>query len=206
MTLTRRQFNLSLAGSLAGLGSLDKMKPSAFGGILVGVQSYTFRRFTVDKMIETMKALGLSNVELWNGHLDPMMGLHNHWFADAPAERRALEFETPTDFADALKNASSYLAINLDIGHFHAAGFDPVAYVRENHKKIVSLHIKDRDRDPARTQRRFGQGATPIVETMALLRKLKFKYAANIEYEPEQDNPTEGVRDAIAYLRNALER
>jgi len=49
----------------------DKVKPSVFGGIDVGVQSYTFRAFSVDKMIEAMVAIGLSSVELWDGHLNP---------------------------------------------------------------------------------------------------------------------------------------
>jgi sugar phosphate isomerase/epimerase len=68
----------------------------------------------------------------------------------------------------------------------------------------VSLHVKDRDKDAEHTQRRFGQAATPIVETMKLLKKIKFKYAANIEYEPEMANPIEGTRTAFEYLKRAL--
>ena len=71
---TRREFSLGLVGTAAGLmfrGSDDKIKPSVFGGIQVGVQSYTFRTFTVDKMIDAMKSIGISSVELWDGHLNP---------------------------------------------------------------------------------------------------------------------------------------
>ena len=71
------------------------------------------------------------------------------------------EFETPDDFMNALKGSSDYLSINLDIGHFYAAGFDPVSYIAQHHKRIVSLHIKDRDKDENHTQRRFGEAATP---------------------------------------------
>jgi sugar phosphate isomerase/epimerase len=39
---------------------------------------------------------------------------------------------------------------------------------------------------------------------MKLLKQIKFAYAANIEYEPEQENPTEAVREAVAYLKRAL--
>ena len=59
---TRREFSLGLVGTAAGLmfrGSDDKIKPSVFGGIQVGVQSYTFRTFTVDKMIDAMKSIGI---------------------------------------------------------------------------------------------------------------------------------------------------
>src|SRR5437870_5462859 len=72
--ITRRKFGMGLAGAFAGLtlrSSSDKVKPSVFGGIEVGVQSYTFRAFSVDKMIEAMAAIGLSSVELWDGHPNP---------------------------------------------------------------------------------------------------------------------------------------
>ena len=279
--LTRREFNAGLLAA-SGLGlrpPADKMKPSVFSNIQVGVQSYTFRNFSLDKMIGAMTAVGLTNIELWDGHLNPMkateadfkaikkkfddagirvsaycvnfpltatdehldrgyngalllgtnvmtasvkkaivprldewcrkykikMGLHNHWFGDPWFKGdRTLEFETPQDFTNALKASSEYMSINLDIGHFSAAGFDPVAFIREHHARIVSLHVKDRDRDEAHTTRRFGQGATPIVETMKLLKKLKFRYAANIEYEIEAEDPTDGVRHALEYLKTAL--
>ncbi len=280
--ITRRQFGVGLAGAFAGLrfrSSADKVKPSVFGGIEVGVQSYTFRTFNVDKMIQSMVAIGLSSIELWDGHLNPgkaseaefkaikkkfddagirvsaycvnfpvdskddyldrgfngalllgtnvmtasvkkpivpkldqwcqrykiKLGLHNHWFGYASFKGdRAQEFESPEDWANALKGASQYLSINLDIGHFFAAGYDPVSYIQEHHSRIVSLHIKDRDKDADHTQRRFGQAATPIAETMKLLKKIKFKYAANIEYEPESANPVEGTQTAFEYLKRTL--
>ncbi|MFY9610647.1 MAG: sugar phosphate isomerase/epimerase [Blastocatellia bacterium] len=285
--LTRRDFGKGVLASAAGISMRgiasgqpgDKLKPSVFGGIQVGVQSYTFRTFSVDKMIEAMVSIGLSSIELWDGHLNPMkaseadfmttrkkfdgagirvnaycvnfpitatdehldrgfngalllgtsvmtasvkkpivpkldqwcqkykikMGLHNHWFGEKWFKGdRTQEFETPEDFASALKGASEYMSINLDIGHFFASGFDPVAYIREHHSRIVSLHIKDRAKDAERTQHKLGEGATPIVETMKLIKKLKFKYAANIEYEPEPQNPTPSVREAFEYLKRTL--
>ena len=75
--VTRREFTAGLAGAAAGLaaarahGEEKKIRPSVFGGILVGVQSYTFRKFDLDRMITAMRSVGLSNVELWDGHLDP---------------------------------------------------------------------------------------------------------------------------------------
>ena len=49
------------------------MPPSVIGGVKIGVQSYTFRAFiTIDKLIEAIQSVGLSHVELWDGHLNPM--------------------------------------------------------------------------------------------------------------------------------------
>jgi sugar phosphate isomerase/epimerase len=278
--LARREF---IAGCLAAGFSwrlpFDKMKPSIFGGVEVGVQSFTFRQFSVEKMIEAMKSVGLTSIELWQGHLDPAkaseadfkatkqkfdeagikvsaycvnfpenasddlldrgflgarllgarvmtasikkeqveridkwcvkykthLGLHNHWLGDSWFKGdKTKEFESPDDLMNALKSSSRYMSINLDIGHFYAAGFDPVDFFRRHHKRIVSLHVKDRDRDAEHSNRLFGKGATPITETMKLVKQLRFRYAANIEYESEPENPVDGVRDAFAYLKRIL--
>jgi sugar phosphate isomerase/epimerase len=38
----------------------------------------------------------------------------------------------------------SYFKVNLDIGHFWVAGFDPVAYIQQEHANITNIHLKDR--------------------------------------------------------------
>ncbi|MFL6276494.1 MAG: sugar phosphate isomerase/epimerase family protein [Blastocatellia bacterium] len=278
---TRREFSGILLGA-AGAGLLrpfDKVKPSVISGIEIGVQSYTFRKFTIEGMIAEMQKVGLSSVELWNGHLDPMktseaefkavkkkfddagihvsaycvnfpkdagdehldrgyngalllgthvmtasvqksivprldqwsqkykikMGLHNHWFGEEWYKGdRTQEYETPDDFLNLFKTTSKYMNANLDVGHFSAAGYDPVAFLRQHHDRIVSLHVKDRDKDAKRTNRRFGQGATPVTEVMRAAREIKFKYAANLEYEIEEDHPTAGLLDAFEYVKRAL--
>jgi sugar phosphate isomerase/epimerase len=280
--ITRRQFGLGLFGTaaLARLdSSRDKLKPSIVSGVRIGVESYTFRKFSLDKMIEAMKSIGLTSVELSEQHLHPMkaseadfkaakkrldtagiqisayfvnlpanatdehldrafngalllgvntmatstektlvgrldewcqkykikVGLHNHWFGSKNFRGdRAKQFETAQDFRDALKGRSSLINIAFDIGHFSAVGFDPVSFIREHHGRIVSLHIKDRDGDEEHSDRRFGQGRTPIIETMRLLKKIKYRYAANIEYEIEAEDPTDGVRHAFEYMKLAL--
>jgi sugar phosphate isomerase/epimerase len=56
------------------------------------------------------------------------------------------QFATPESFAKA--NAmSQYFGTNLDIGHFFAAGFDPISYIEQHHGRIQLLHIKDRKKD-----------------------------------------------------------
>jgi sugar phosphate isomerase/epimerase len=279
--ITRRQFGGMLMGAAAaaGLRPFDKVKPSVVAGVEIGVQSYTYRKFTIEQMIAEMQKVGLSSVELWNGHLDPMktseaefkavkkkfddagihvsaycvnfpkdagdeyldrgyngalllgthvmtasvqkvivprldewsqkykikMGLHNHWFGEEWYKGdRTQEFETPEDFLNLFKATSKYMNANLDIGHFAAGGYDPVTFFREHHDRIVSLHVKDRDRDAKRTNRRFGQGATPVAEVMKVAREVKFKYAANLEYEIEENNPTPGLLDAFNYVKRAL--
>jgi sugar phosphate isomerase/epimerase len=142
----------------------------------------------------------------WCQKHETYLGLHNHWFGDAWFKGdRKQEFEGPQDFEEALAGRSRFLSINLDVGHFSAAGHDPVGFIRAHHDRIVSLHIKDRDRDATRSYRRFGQGATPLLEVARVLKEVRFPYSANLEYEIEENDPTEGVRHALGYFRRALE-
>ena len=129
------------------------------------------------------------------------VGFHGHDQTDRPDE-----FSTPETFAKAMAGASKYVGVNLDIGHFVAAGGDPVAYIRENHAKIVTLHIKDRKKHHG-ANLPFGEGETPIVEVLRLLRDQRWKIPANIEYEygnPGMDTIAE-VKRCYAYMRKALE-
>ena len=73
------------------------------------------------------------------------------------------QFAKPESFAAALE-MSKYFMINLDIGHFVSAGYDPVEYLKEHHDRIVDLHIKDRTKAHANLP--FGQGETPIKEVL----------------------------------------
>jgi sugar phosphate isomerase/epimerase len=131
-----------------------------------------------------------------------MVGFHGH-----DNTRNPDEFSTPDTFARAMEGASPYLGVNLDIGHFVAAGGDPVAYIREHHDKIVTLHIKDRKKSHG-ANLPFGQGDTPIVEVLRLLRDNQWKIPANIEYEYGEGKHLDTiaeVKKCYAFCRVALE-
>jgi sugar phosphate isomerase/epimerase len=68
----------------------------------------------------------------------------------------------------------------------------------------MSLHVKDRDKDKEHSNRKFGQGATPIAEVPKLAQQLKFKCAANIEWEDDEQEPTAGVKDSFEYMKRVL--
>jgi sugar phosphate isomerase/epimerase len=125
------------------------------------------------------------------------VGMHNH------SNMRPNEFATPENWAEAMKGRSKYIAINLDIGHFTAAGFDAVQFLQEHHADILTLHIKDRKKNQGPNVP-FGEGDTPIKQVLVLLRDKKYKIPANIEYEYKGGDTVEEVRKCFNYCRQAL--
>jgi len=279
--LSRREFGKVAMGSLSSLTlastarvSAKRAASSVFGGVQIGVMTYSFRDRPLDKALENIVDLGFSSVELYSSHLDPLkasdkeikfwkrkfadagvkiasyyvnfgknptdeqidrcfrggkllgtgilsssvtkglvprldracqkfkmrLGLHNHWFHPPDSN----QFESPQDFLDALKNSSKWMSITLDVGHFYAARYDPVRFIREHHDRIVSLHLKDRGNDPEHIDHPFGQGSTPLIQVVQLLKEIQFNHAANIEWEVQNSDPVQGVADGLEYFKRAL--
>ena len=112
------------------------------------------------------------------------------------------EFAKPESFAAAMA-MSKYFRINLDIGHFTAAGFDPIDYIKQHHKVITNLHLKDRKKNDG-PNTVWGEGETPIKEVLQLLRKSKYPIPADIEYEYQGADSIVEVKRCMAYCRTAL--
>ena len=113
------------------------------------------------------------------------------------------EFATPETFQTAL-GQSKYFKINLDIGHFSAAGYDPVAYIQEHHDRITHLHMKDRKKNDGPNMP-WGEGDTPIKQVLLLLKDKKYPLPALVEYEYRgTGTPAEEVQKCLDYMRQSL--
>ena len=102
-----------------------------------------------------------------------------------------------------------YLAINLDTGHYVASNDDNVVELIEKFsKRIISLHIKDRTTKAHGAKNlSFGEGDTPIVDILKLMRKNKYTFTADIELEykiPEGSGPVKEVTKCVQYCKKAL--
>ena len=127
-----------------------------------------------------------------------VVSMHGHSNVKDPNE-----FATPESFAAAMR-MSPYFKVNLDIGHFTAANFDALAYIREHHAAITNLHLKDRKKNQGDNVP-WGEGETPIRETLQLLETTKWPIPAYIEYEYRGSaSPVEEVKKCVAYARRAL--
>jgi len=164
----------------------------------------------IDRGFEHAKALGVGVITASSTltaakRIAPFAEKHNivvafHGHSDT---RDPNQFAKPESFAQALA-ISKQFAINLDIGHFEAANYDPLEYIKQQHDHILVLHLKDRKRNQG-PNTPWGQGDTPIKEVLQLLKKEKYPMRALIEYEYQgaSDSVTE-VKKCFEYCKQAL--
>ena len=177
--------------------------------------NYSFRDEFSDREIENgfvmAKALGVtritasSNVDM-SPRVDKFaeqhkiyVGYHDH------DSMKPNEFSTPDDWKQALAGRSKYTGINLDIGHFTAAGFDPVGFLEEHHAKILTVHIKDRKKNHGPNMP-FGEGDTNIKGVLEVLKTKRYPIPAMIEYEYGKPgmNTVAEVKKCFDYCKAAL--
>jgi sugar phosphate isomerase/epimerase len=191
----------------------DVKKKFDAAGITIYAYNYSpnanFSDGEIDRGFEMAKALGAEIITA-SATLDVAKRMV------APAERHKMvvamhghsnvkdpnEFATPDSFAAAMK-MSKYFKVNLDIGHFTAANFDALAYIREHHANITNLHLKDRKRNQG-DNTPWGQGDTPIKGVVQLLKKERWPIRGYIEYEYAGQSPVDEVKKCFAYVKQAL--
>jgi sugar phosphate isomerase/epimerase len=288
---SRREFGKLALASLPLSAALANGKPnSRIDGVLIGAQSYCFRTMPLDAAMKAMVDIGLSECELWQGHVEPKgqgkggkdaraelrkwrletpldhfkqiagkfktagidLYAYNYSFRDdmtdeeiargfemakalgvkcitasatvsvtqrvAPYAEKAKmvvgmhghdnlkdpnQFARPESFEKAMSE-SKWIGVNLDIGHFTAAGYDPIAFMQKHHDRIVTLHIKDRKKGQGPNMP-FGEGDTDIKAVLQLLKAKKWKIPANIEYEYKgASDPETEVRKCYEFCKKAL--
>ena len=183
-------------------------------GITLSAFNYSFNSsFTdeeIDRGFEMAKALGAEIITA-STTLDVarrvvpfaerhrmVVAMHNHSNTSDPNE-----FATPASFAAATR-LSRYFKVNLDIGHFTAANFDAVAYLREQHANVTNLHIKDRRKNQGDNVP-WGTGDTPIREVLQLLKRERWPIRAHIEYEYRgAGSSIDEVKKCFDYARKTL--
>jgi sugar phosphate isomerase/epimerase len=199
------------SGPLDEVAAIKKKFDAA--GIKIYAFNYSFSDDLTDEQIQhafdMAKALGTDKITA-SSHvsiakrLDPFakrnkvyVGMHNH------SNKKPDEFARPEDFEQAMAGNSKYICINLDIGHFTAADYDPVSYLEQHHERIITLHLKDRKKNQG-PNLPFGQGDTKIKEVLQLLKTNKWKIPAMIEYEYKGDDPVAEVKKCYQFCKEAL--
>lgn len=184
-----------------------------------GVEIYAFKPSTFGKLssdaeitygMKAARALGASHVTLEHpsddqhtqrlGKMAEQIGVsvayHGH------------EQETFTFWDTALAQSPAN-ALNLDVGHYIAAGnTDLMPLIDKQHLRIKSIHVKDR-RNPTNGKDNvaWGSGDTPIAEILTTMRDQSYAFPATIELEykiPNGSNPIKEVKKCYEFCANAL--
>jgi len=183
--------------------SIYAWKPSALGENNTDAE--------VDYALRVAKVLGASHVTV-ELPKDPAQSKRLGAIADrhkiAVAYHGHLQ-QTISSWDEALAQAK-YNGLNCDVGHYVAAGFDPIPLLESKHEHIYSMHLKDRKSKANGGENvPWGEGDTPIVKILQLMKKNKYKFPATIELEykiPDGSDPVKEVAKCVEYSRKALEK
>jgi sugar phosphate isomerase/epimerase len=113
---------------------------------------------------------------------------------------------TPEDWEKAFVLAK-FNGANVDLGHFVAGNnVSPVAFIQKHHARITHVHLKDRKLKNGPNMP-FGEGDTPIVEVLRMIRDNKWNIQGTIEFEypiPTGSDLMTEIARALKYCRDAL--
>ena len=123
-----------------------------------------------------------------------MLGFHNH------TQVNSQSFDVPLSFA-------KFNSLNLDIGHYVAGTNEsPIPIIQKYADRILSLHIKDRKINEGENMR-FGEGDTPLALILQLMKREKYPFPADIEYEirtPEDSDVMTEIARCVEFCREVL--
>ena len=90
---------------------------------------------------------------------------------------------------------------NVDLGHYRAAGGDPIAFLNKFHDRIASFHMKDRT-TPEHGQKNlaWGTGDTPLKEILQTVKRNRWRMPATIELEYEVPAGSDAVKEVVKCL------
>ena len=103
--------------------------------------------------------------------------------------------------------SAKFNGANVDLGHFVAGNnTSPVPFIKEHHDRVTHVHVKDRKFNGG-PNTPFGEGDTPIVEVLRLIRDNKWNIQATIEFEykvPAGSDRMAELAKCIKYCHDAL--
>jgi sugar phosphate isomerase/epimerase len=197
---------------------IEEMKAirAKFDAAGITIMAYTdgfrdnFSDQEIEQIFQVAQALGtdtittsatvsvMKRVDVYARKYKIKVGMHGHSKVTDPNE-----FSSPDSFARGMAGCSEYIGINLDIGHFTAANFDAVDYIKQHHDKIFCIHVKDRKKNQGENMP-LGQGDTPIGPVLRLIRDNKYPIPADIEYEYKGGDSAIEVGKCLDYCKQVL--
>jgi len=203
--------------------SMDKFKEVKKMYNKAGVSIYAFKPNAlnanntdaeIEYALNAAKALGATSVTVEL----PTDAKHSQRLGDLAARHKVYigyhAHTQATDTAwDVALSQSPYNSMNLDCGHYIAAGGNNtkdtlLALIDAKHDRITTMHIKDRKtKANGGANQPWGQGDTPVKEILNLLKDKKYKIPATIELEydiPAGSDAVAETKKCVEYAKAAL--
>jgi sugar phosphate isomerase/epimerase len=108
----------------------------------------------------------------------------------------------PENYAEAVALSKNYW-ISFDIGDATPSGYDLLKFVEDRHDRIATLYLKDRRRND-RQSMPWGEGDTPMVEILHLIRDRNYKIRCYIDCDYRTTNRPADVKRSFEYAKTAL--
>ena len=95
---------------------------------------------------------------------------------------------------------------NPDLYQYRNWGPDPVAFLKQHHARITTLHFHDRKLTPA-AWAPFGEGDMPLKELLLLARREKYQFPFSVEriYTVPNLDQVKEIERSLAYCRSLLD-
>ncbi|MCC6289271.1 MAG: sugar phosphate isomerase/epimerase [Chitinophagaceae bacterium] len=168
----------------------------------------------IEYALEAAKALGANSVTVEL----PKDAAHSQRLGTLAAKHKVYvgyhAHTQATDTAwDTALSQSPYNSMNLDCGHYIAAGENNtaetlLALIQAKHDRITSMHLKDRKtKENGGDNLPWGEGDTPIPAILNLLKEKKYKIPVSIELEykiPEGSDAVKEVKKCVLFAKQAL--
>ena len=166
----------------------------------------------IDYAFKTAKALGAKGIteeisERAVRRMAPFAEKHNMY---AIFHNHA-QFARENFNIDTFLDVSPAVMLNFDVGHyFGSTGLNPCDFMRKYHERIFSIHIKDKtgpNTDPSNANQVWGQGETPLIEILTLIKKEGWQIYVDIELEhPVKPwlNEVKETKTCVQFARNIL--
>ncbi|MEZ5399340.1 MAG: sugar phosphate isomerase/epimerase [Bryobacteraceae bacterium] len=125
--------------------------------------------------------------------------IHNH----GPEDKH---FPSPQSVLDAIKGFDPRVGLCIDIGHTARTGVNVVESIKLAGSRLLDMHVKDlKDLSKKESQCAVGEGAMPIREVFATLKKMNYRGGCMLEYEINADNPVPGMIQSFDFMRKTID-
>jgi sugar phosphate isomerase/epimerase len=158
----------------------------------------------IDRLFEMTRALGTDLITAVGPvrtlrRFDPFARSHKLRVAFHNEE----EIPNVPAFEAAVEGMSDYIGFNLDIGHFTSTGGDSLAMLKKHGGRIWDIHLKDQKKNLGPVVP-FGEGDSPIAETLRWIRGTRFAGPINIEQEAPGWDREAIAKQALEFCREVL--